>query len=210
VSRFKIEINATDPVSGERLDPELIAKHAPKLIAFAERYGEFLLAMGNDDDLALIARTCALCELFLREAINDRLAKPELFDDAWRRVSYWLRVRLALALDLIPIELKPLFEAVGVLRNKVLHDTPQGSISEQNVAGLLAVAPKEVLDQLDAARASVGVKNPKMAALPSYQRDLRIVLLVLYSTCYAASGRHKSFGKPPTDGGPESASTSPS
>jgi hypothetical protein len=89
-----------------------------------ERYGEFLLAFGSDDDLALLARVCALSELHLRKSLQAKLEKPAALDKAWGNISYWLRVQLAISMGVIREEVRPLLNAVGALRNKVLHDTP--------------------------------------------------------------------------------------
>jgi hypothetical protein len=198
----RIYISAKNAVTGEPVAPD--DKHFPILQAYAERYAEFLLAMDKDDDLAVIARVCALSEMHLRHAIEAHLAKPDLLNDTWSRMSFRLRVRLALAMDIIPVEMSLLFDAIGSLRNKVLHDNPkQGAISEPDVAKLLqALSPlkssatTEEAAQLNALQDRFSQK-PKYGALEPYQRDLRFALFLAYAVSVAAARRAAPSAEPP-------------
>jgi hypothetical protein len=77
MKQFTVSIDANDAVTGEPIDPSLLAKHGPMLKTHAERFGEFMLAIGQDDDLAVIARATALIEYHLRRAITEKIEHPE-------------------------------------------------------------------------------------------------------------------------------------
>ena len=113
-------------------------------------------------------------------------------------------MRLALAMDIIPAEISPLLDAIGSLRNKVLHDNPkQGSISESDVAKLLntntlLTRTTEEAAKLDALRDKVSSAESRLAALEPHQRDLRFALLIAYAACRGAATQ--AAPKVPTPG----------
>jgi hypothetical protein len=184
----RVPIQLVDSATGEPIDRETLFANSPGLAeATFDRYSEFMQAMVGDDDLAFIARVCALNEMHLRLAIDAHLAKPESLKETWRSISSRIRVRLALAMDLIPDYIVPLLEAISALRNKVLHDTPQGAISERDVAKLLDVLPPENIMGVARAVTDQAFQTPLFAALQPHQRDFRFALLAAYVTCLGAA-----------------------
>jgi hypothetical protein len=196
MAKFKVEVSPVHIKSGEPIGPELIDRHISLLVAWAERFGEFLLALVNDDDLAVIARTSALCERSLRHAIQEKLPKPDFLQ--WQHMGFGRRLELALALDILEPETAPLLRAVYALRNKVLHDSPIGAVAEKDVKKLLASIPKEYRKQLAEQRDNL--KEPKFLALPEFQRDLRVLSLSAYSICQNAERRAQGIVVEKSDG----------
>lgn len=176
-------------------------ENSPSPEAYEQRYLELLQATRNDDDLAFIARVCAFIEMYLREAIEAQLPNPALLQDTWKRGAWTfsLRFRLALAMNLIPENVAPLLDAITQLRNKVLHDSQLGAISEPDVKKILKVLPSDLASR----KLVPGSVFP--AALQPYQREFRRALLTAFSVCYEAAIVSKNKSTSTIPGGREEA-----
>jgi hypothetical protein len=110
-------------------------------------------------------------------------------------------VDFAIALGVLPEEIAPCMRAIRTLRNKLLHDTPHGSVTENDVKRLLSSTPSEVIGQI---RNNSQFDNA-FVSLPQYQRDLRMLLLMMYAICVSVTGLTKERDQQPSAEAPNCA-----
>jgi hypothetical protein len=95
---------------------------------------------------------------------------------------------MAMAMGLLAPELAGACEALGTLRNRVLHDTPKGSINAHDIAAFSKTFPQECLDAVRSI-ASKASDASSFNKLSKEQKHLRLLLLLLFSHASATTLR---------------------